>query len=111
MPVLARNRRFAGPFVVSSMLVTAACVNASTPPSAPRAPETVYAKSCGYCHGQHVAPIIRGRGLSPEIIKDYVRRGPRGMVAFRPTEISDVELEALAKWLNASKADPKEKGE
>ena len=37
--------------------------------------------------------------------------GPRGMVAFRPTEISDVELEALAKWLNASKADPKEKGE
>ncbi len=82
---------------------------AATP--APRPPEILYAKTCGYCHGQHVAPIIRGRGLPPEIIEQYVRTGPRGMVAFRPTEMSDVELKALAKWLNASKADPKEKGE
>lgn len=111
MPVLARHRRFAGPFVVSSLLVTAACANAATPATAPRAPEAVYAKTCGYCHGQHVGPIIRGRGLPPEITKQYVRSGPRSMVAFRPTEISDAELEALAKWLKASKADPKEKGE
>lgn len=111
MPALARNRRFAALFAVSALLLTAARGNAATPAPAPRAPETVYAKTCGYCHGQHVGPIIRGRGLPPEIIKHYVRSGPRGMVAFRPTEISDAELEALAKWLKASKADPKEKGE
>ena len=77
----------------------------------PRAPEAVYAKTCGYCHGQHVAPIIRGRGLPPELIAQYVRRGQRAMPAFRPTEISNSELAALAKWINASKADPKEYGQ
>lgn len=111
MPILARHRRLAGPFAVSSLFVAATGLNAATPAPAPRAPEALYAKTCGYCHGQHVAPIIRGRGLPPEVIKHYVRSGPRGMVAFRPTEISDAELEALAKWLNASRADPKEKGE
>ncbi|OYU33421.1 MAG: cytochrome C oxidase Cbb3 [Novosphingobium sp. PASSN1] len=84
---------------------------APRPVPPPRAPEAVYAKTCGYCHGQHVAPIIRGRGLPPELIAQYVRRGQRAMPAFRPTEISDGELAALAKWSNASKADPKEYGQ
>lgn len=95
-------------------MVGAACVAAAVPAlaagPAPRAPEVVYAKTCGYCHGQHVAPIIRGRALPPELIAQYVRRGQRAMPAFRPTEISDAELGALAKWINASKADPKEHG-
>lgn len=76
--------------------------------SPPRAPEVVYAKTCGYCHGQHVAPVIRGRNLPPEIIAQYVRSGPRAMPAFRPTEISDAELKALARWVSTSKADPRE---
>lgn len=84
---------------------------APRPVPPPRAPAAVYAKTCGYCHGQHVAPIIRGRALPPELIAQYVRRGQRAMPAFRPTEISDAELGALAKWINASKADPKEHGQ
>ncbi len=111
MPVLACPRRFAGPIVASISVATLTCSGLAGAAPAPRPPETLYAKTCGYCHGQHVAPIIRGRSLPVELIEQYVRTGPRGMVAFRPTEISDAELKALAKWLNASKADPKEKGE
>jgi mono/diheme cytochrome c family protein len=111
MPVQACNRQLAGPFVAAALILAAGFSGAADAAAAPRAPETVYAKTCGYCHGQHVAPIIRGRGIPVEVTKQYVRTGPRGMVAFRPTEISDAELEALAKWLNASKADAKEKGE
>lgn len=111
MPVLARNRRSVGPVIASVLLAPAAFGSFAEAAPAPRPPETVYAKTCGYCHGQHVAPIIRGRGLPVAAIEQIVRTGPRGMVAFRPTEISDAELKALASWLNASKADPKEKGE
>ena len=105
MPALAWNRLWAGGFLVA--LATAHPALAA-PAKPPRAPEAIYAKTCGYCHGQHVAPVIRGRGLPPEIIAQYVRTGPRAMPAFRPTEISDVELKALAKWVSTSKADPKE---
>lgn len=108
MPASALCRRLAG--AIALMLAAAALAGAA-PSAPPRAPEAVYAKTCGYCHGQHVAPIIRGRGLPPELIALYVRRGQRAMPAFRPTEISDAELAMLAKWINASKADPKEKGE
>jgi mono/diheme cytochrome c family protein len=40
-----------------------------------------------------------------------VRHGQNGMPAFRPTEITRSELDALAKWISASKADPAEKGQ
>ena len=30
---------------------------------APRAPDYLYARTCGYCHGHNVGPIIRGRAL------------------------------------------------
>lgn len=112
MAALTGPRLWIGTSLMLGAIGTTALAAASpAATTAPRPPEAIYAKTCGYCHGQHVAPIIRGRGLPPEIIEQYVRTGPRGMVAFRPTEISDVELKALAKWLNASKADPKEKGE
>ncbi|NBC38132.1 cytochrome c [Novosphingobium sp. FSY-8] len=79
------------------------------PPAPPRAPEAIYVRTCGYCHGAHVAPIIRGRGLPAEMVELYVRTGPRGMPAFRPTEISPAELKALAVWVSQSKADPNER--
>ncbi|MDE2562693.1 MAG: cytochrome c [Sphingomonadales bacterium] len=75
-----------------------------------RSPEKVYASTCGYCHGTNIGPIIRGRGLPAEAIKYQVRHGAGAMPAFRPTEISPAELDALATWLEHSKADPKEKG-
>jgi mono/diheme cytochrome c family protein len=76
-----------------------------------RAPEVIYAKTCGYCHGANVGPVIRGRALSTDAIKLMVRSGPNGMPAFRQTEITNSELDKLATWISTSKADPKEKGQ
>jgi mono/diheme cytochrome c family protein len=80
-------------------------------PQGERPPEVIYAKTCGYCHGANVGPVIRGRALPVDAIKLMVRSGPNGMPAFRQTEITKSELDALAKWISASKADPKEKGQ
>ena len=80
-------------------------------PQGERAPEEIYAKTCGYCHGANVGPVIRGRALSVDAIKLMVRNGPNSMPAFRPTEITHAELDALAIWISASKADPKERGQ
>jgi len=76
-----------------------------------RPPEVVYAKTCGYCHGRNVGPVIRGRAIDAEAVAYIVRNGQNGMPAFRPTEISPAELAALARWVAASKADPKELGQ
>jgi mono/diheme cytochrome c family protein len=79
-------------------------------PQGERAPEVIYAKTCGYCHGRNVGPVIRGRALSAAAVALQVRHGQNGMPAFRPTEITNSELDALAKWVSASKSDPAEKG-
>ncbi len=76
----------------------------------PREPEYLYDRTCGYCHGHNVAPIIRGRNLPPVLIRTMVRTGIGAMPAFKPTEITDVELEALAQWISESEADPEEHG-
>ena len=77
----------------------------------PRPPEKIYATTCGYCHGHDVGPIIRGRKLPADAVRDIVRRGQGAMPAFRPTEISPEELTSLADWISASSADPKEHGQ
>ena len=77
---------------------------------APRSPDQVYAKICGYCHGRNVGPILLGRNLPPEAIRLIARNGQNGMPAFRPTEVTDAELDALAKWIATSKASSKEHG-
>ena len=77
----------------------------------PRAPEYLYARTCGYCHGHNVGPLIRGRNLSPAIIEYFVRNGNGAMPAFKPTEITNAELAALAQWLSTSEADPREHGQ
>ena len=91
--------------------VTAGCDAIANAAPAPRAPETVYASTCGYCHGRNVGPIILGKNIPAETVTAFVRRGQGAMPAFRPTEISDQELEALAEWIAASKANPKEQGQ
>lgn len=75
-----------------------------------RAPEYLYARTCGYCHGRNVGPIILGRQLPADVVKAMVRTGRGGMPAFRPTEITPAELDALAKWVEASKTDTQEHG-
>jgi mono/diheme cytochrome c family protein len=79
-------------------------------PQGERGPDEIYAKTCGYCHGRNVGPVIRGRALPADAVKFIVRNGQNGMPAFRPTEITNSELDKLAKWISVSKADPQEKG-
>jgi mono/diheme cytochrome c family protein len=79
-------------------------------PQGQRPPEAIYAKTCGFCHGTNVGPIILGRALPAAIIKQRVRHGQNAMPAFRPTEITNAELDALAKWVSASKPNPKDRG-
>jgi mono/diheme cytochrome c family protein len=76
----------------------------------PRAPEVVYRQVCGYCHGHNVAPLIRGRKLDAATVEYFVRHGNGAMPAFKPTEITNQELAALANWVSASSVDPKEHG-
>lgn len=76
-----------------------------------RAPEQVYAKVCGYCHGRNVGPVILGRHLPADAVTYVVRHGQNGMPAFRPTEISPAELEALAAWVAAADARKEEHGQ
>ena len=91
------------------LIFATACGHAAAD-TASRPPERIYATNCGYCHGHNVGPLIRGRGLPSEYIAAMVRHGRGPMPAFRATEISPTELDALARWISASKADPKERG-
>jgi mono/diheme cytochrome c family protein len=75
-----------------------------------RSPEVVYGKVCGYCHGKNVGPIILGRKLDPDMIKAVARQGRNGMPAFRPTEVTKAELDALAAWISKSPARTEEHG-
>lgn len=67
-----------------------------------RQPEAVYETVCGYCHGRNVGPILLGRKLPADMVKLIAREGRNGMPAFRPTEITNEELDALAKWISTS---------
>ena len=77
---------------------------------APRAPEVVYAQTCGYCHGRNVGPIILGRHLPADYIKMTARNGRNAMPAFRPTEVTNDELDGLATWISTSSTPTKEQG-
>ena len=72
--------------------------------------EGTYSETCAYCHGSNVGPIILGRHLPADMIKSTVRGGRGAMPAFRPTEINDADLAALADWISASKPDAGEHG-
>jgi mono/diheme cytochrome c family protein len=99
------------PVVLASLALLSGCNDDANARSGPRSPEKIYATTCGYCHGHNVGPVIRGRQLPAETVTDFVRRGNGAMPAFRPTEISNEELKALATWIQTSKADPKEHGQ
>jgi mono/diheme cytochrome c family protein len=91
------------------LIVAAACGRAAAD-TASRPPERIYATNCGYCHGHNVGPLIRGRGLPSDYVATMVRHGRGPMPAFRQTEISPAELDALARWISASRPDPREHG-
>jgi len=75
-----------------------------------------YQKYCSACHGPGAgrpgtaaleakykgaepALLDQRTDLTPELVKTYVRNGISVMPFFRKTEISDAELEAIARYL------------
>lgn len=67
-------------------------------------PEGTYSRTCGYCHGTNVGPILLGKGYPAEAVAFMVRNGKGAMPAFRTSEISKAELDALSVWIAKSKA-------
>ena len=78
--------------------------------------ERIYLDKCEYCHGDGVqkggtyvlqaryqdaqpALLTERTDLAPEYISAVLRTWTNGMAPFRPTEISDTELEALVAFL------------
>jgi cytochrome c553 len=42
-------------------------------------PEGTYSRTCGYCHGANVGPVILGLNIPPEAIQAVVRSGHAGL--------------------------------
>lgn len=71
---------------------------------------SVYKKVCVLCHEAKVGPNLLGRRLPSEVTMVMVRSGVGAMPAFRKTEISDSELEAVANFIYATPAVEKKGG-
>ena len=105
---------FAGAIALLAIPLLGAAAPGSQPLGATlaqRAPQKMYASTCGYCHGVNVGPVILGRHLPADYVRQMVRGGRNAMPAFRPTEISPAELDQLAQWVSAAPANPQEKGQ
>ena len=66
----------------------------------------LYSSSCTYCHDTGVAPNLRGAGWPKEYVAVRVRMGYQAMPAFKPSEVSEAEIAALAAWLAAQPLPP-----
>ena len=88
--------------------------------AAPNVGQLTYEKWCAPCHapgpqhpgtqaldalykGGKPGALIQRTDLTPPIVKQFVRTGVSVMPFFRKTEISDVELDALAAFLSKQK--------
>lgn len=81
-----------------------------------RATDPTFERWCAHCHraglymagtaglqakyqGAEPALLEQRTDLTVDMVKVFVRRGSNSMAPFRKTEISDAELEALARYL------------
>jgi mono/diheme cytochrome c family protein len=113
-----RMRRL-GSCVLGCAALSIGIARSQTPPNKLPNGRAVYENWCGPCHdpgiehpGTHAlmskypgSPRASGiitewRDLTPQYIRFMVRRGMSVMPHFRKTEISDSELDALAKYLS-----------
>jgi len=58
-----------------------------------------YARICSYCHDRGIGPDLRKLDLDGATVTMFVRHGNGPMPSFRPTEINDADLAALAKMI------------
>lgn len=96
---------------ITGAIALAGCNMAAQANDGPRPPEKVYSSTCGYCHGRNIGPILKGRGIPADTVRYMVRHGQGAMPAFRQTEITPQELDALAEWIEKSPADAKDHGQ
>lgn len=82
--------------IPAMLLVTAASADGS---GKWQSGKEAYSKVCAFCHERGLAPVIKGTGKSPELIRILVRSGNRAMPAFRPTEIDDATLARIAEYI------------
>lgn len=106
-----RQALVAGMAAIAAMGGAGFALSANAQSASGRDPQFIYERTCGYCHGHNVGPIILGRNLPPAVIAALVRSGNGAMPAFRPTEISDAELAALAAWISTAPVSEREHGQ
>jgi mono/diheme cytochrome c family protein len=99
------------------MALLAGSVRAEEPADPHAGGRAVYAKWCAPCHdpgiihpgtnaltvkykGVKPGVLLDWKDLQPETVKFLVRHGISVMPQFRKTEISDADLDALAKFLS-----------
>ena len=63
--------------------------------------QQIYENVCQYCHTNDVGPALTGRDLPADYFKLIARNGRNGMPAFKPTELSDTDLDKIAEYLVA----------
>ena len=103
--------------IVASLLILSFCAGGALAQEADIAlGEKIFTDKCEYCHGDGVqkggthtlqaryqgalpALLTERTNLTPEYIRAVVRNWTNGMAAFRPSEITDAELEALIAFL------------
>lgn len=107
---------------LSLALLTLAAASAQAaqpaPDSAPAAPhpgKVLFDRWCAECHapghghpgtqqlervrGATLAVLEQRRDLTPAVVRVFVRNGMNAMPAYRPSEISDAELEQIGAYL------------
>lgn len=111
---MTKARTLAGS--LAAALAAGGLTAAAPPPSAPPG-QAVFAKWCSSCHGPKTdAPgtgalavkyggkippqLDRRTDLTPDTVRYFVRHGVSVMPSFRKTEISDAQLEDLARYLS-----------
>ena len=76
---------------------------------AARDPQQIWDQTCHACHdsGAGGAPLILGMHIPADRVKAMVRNGGLEMGAFPEAQISDAELDVLAKWVSEHDAPAK----
>jgi 4-cresol dehydrogenase (hydroxylating) cytochrome subunit len=76
---------------------------AANPSAQSPSAQVLWEKTCSRCHLTGVGPELRGRALPPEYIRTVVRNGVLAMPAFPHSAIDDASLDAVARFVSASK--------
>ena len=108
-------------FALAGLMLAGLTMGAPAPAGEPSDPyaagRAVYTKWCAPCHdpgvihpgtnaltvkyqGVKSGVLLEWKDLPPELVRHLVRHGISVMPQFRKTEISDADLDALAKFLS-----------